>query len=312
MGSVTRLSAFALSICVAALAGCRSAGQAPDDDWIPEVARPEFPYGEGPVVLVDAAHGNWHTIDGRYRVFAQLLEKDGYRVRSAEEAVSAQLLAEADVFVIANAVQGAWVLPTRPAFTPDEVERIVDWVESGGSLLLIADHMPFPGAVEDLAAAFGVVFLNGYAMKSFAEGGTLTLTRESGLLADHAIVRGRSELEAVPSVKSFTGQAFRSVAPGLEPLMLMPEDWQVYFPAESGKKIEARTPKISARGLLQGGVLRHGTGRVAVFGEAAMFTAQTRPRNGGLEPFGLNDPEASHNAQFVLNVLHWLSGRLDG
>jgi hypothetical protein len=25
---------------------------------------------------------------------------------------------------------------------------------------------------------------------------------------------------------------------------------------------------------------------------------------------GMNDPEASQNAQFVLNVLHWLSGLL--
>ena len=49
-------------------------------------------------------------------------------------------------------------------------------------------------------------------------------------------------------------------------------------------------------------------GRVAAFGEAAMFSAQL----GGPEslPMGMNAPEAGQNAQFLLNVFHWLSGDL--
>ena len=70
-------------------------------------------------------------------------------------------------------------------------------------------------------------------------------------------------------------------------------------------------PFVPATGLLQGAVIRHGKGRVAVFGEAAMFTAQVIERNGQVVRFGMNDPAASQNAQFVLNVLHWLSGQLD-
>ena len=54
------------------------------------------------------------------------------------------------------------------------------------------------------------------------------------------------------------------------------------------------------------GFLNHGSGKVAVFGEAAMFTAQVG--RGG--PMGMNDPEAQQNSQFVLNVLHWLTGSL--
>jgi hypothetical protein len=27
--------------------------------------------------------------------------------------------------------------------------------------------------------------------------------------------------------------------------------------------------------------------------------------------FGMNSPEAAHNAQFLLNTVHWLSGLLD-
>jgi hypothetical protein len=43
-----------------------------------------------------------------------------------------------------------------------------------------------------------------------------------------------------------------------------------------------------------------------------MFTAQTQQlENGAVRRVGLNHPEAIHNAQFVLNVMHWLSGLLD-
>jgi hypothetical protein len=90
----------------------------------------------------------------------------------------------------------------------------------------------------------------------------------------------------------------------------MPDDWTVFFPQEAAK-FTSTTPTESTRGLLQGAVLRHGQGRVAVFGEAAMFTAQTQILGDTVVMrMGMNDPEASQNAQFVLNVLHWLSGLL--
>jgi hypothetical protein len=51
-----------------------------------------------------------------------------------------------------------------------------------------------------------------------------------------------------------------------------------------------------------------GEGRVAFFGEAAMFSAQLAgPEQ---HPAGMNAPGAEENFQFVLNVLHWLSGDL--
>ncbi len=284
-----------------------------DDGWDPTVANPAFALGEGPVVLVDAAHGNWHTVDGRFKAFADLLSNDGYTVRGTESSISPDSLSGVDIFVIANAVKGGeeseWVLPTPPAFAADEIQTLVNWVENGGSLLLIADHMPFPGSVSDLAKAFGIVFLNGFARKSLNEGGTLTFTTSSGTLAEHPIVRGRFPSEAIPSVKSFAGQAFR-VEVEAKPIMLMPEDWEVFLPKEAWD-FHPDTPSVPALGLVQGAVLQRGEGRVAVFGEAAMFTAQAFVNDGDFVRVGMNDPDASHNAQFVLNVAHWLSGLLD-
>ena len=46
-------------------------------------------------------------------------------------------------------------------------------------------------------------------------------------------------------------------------------------------------------------------GRAAFFGEAAMFSAQLAGADRA--PMGMNSPGAEQNAQFVLNLLHWLA-----
>jgi hypothetical protein len=64
-------------------------------------------------------------------------------------------------------------------------------------------------------------------------------------------------------------------------------------------------------GAGQAVALRHGRGRVVILGEAAAWSAQvvTRP-DGTTAKMGMNR-EGVDNAQFVLNVLHWLMGLLD-
>lgn len=49
-----------------------------------------------------------------------------------------------------------------------------------------------------------------------------------------------------------------------------------------------------------------GKGRIAVFGEAAMFTAQ----RSGSGWFGLKSPGAEQAQQFLLNIMHWFSGMI--
>ena len=50
-------------------------------------------------------------------------------------------------------------------------------------------------------------------------------------------------------------------------------------------------------------------GGVAVFGEAAIFTAQVAgPQK---TKIGFNAPDAPKNKAFVLNVVRWLSGVLE-
>ena len=70
--------------------------------------------------------------------------------------------------VIANALNEInsknWNPPYYSAFNKDEIQSIYNWVKEGGSLLLIADHIPFPKASEQLAKKFGFEFINGFAI----------------------------------------------------------------------------------------------------------------------------------------------------
>lgn len=127
-----------------------------------------------------------------------------------------------------------------------------------------------------------------------------------GTLRSDAIVRGRHAGEAVTAIRTFTGQAFRA-PPEAEPVLILPGTFISLLP-EKAWQFSADTRRQSAAGWLQGAVTRVESGRAAFFGEAAMFSAQVAgPER---RPMGMNAPGAEQNFQFVLNVLHWLSGLL--
>lgn len=290
--------------------GASDAQQVADTAFQPPLAAPAFPAGQGPVVLIDEAHHNFHTAEGRYSPFARLLRRDGYVVRPAKSSFSARELAAAKVLVIANALAAAnetnWAVPTPSAFDASEIRAVHDWVENGGSMLLIADHLPFGGAAADLAASFGVSFSNGFVLDTSITKGLIRFRRSDAALASNSITNGRNASERIDSVTTFTGQGFELTAPGV-PLFTIPAGWVLYLP-DTAWRFSSATPRKAAGGLLQGAVLRVGKGRVAVFGEAAMFSAQVA--GPARRPMGFNSPEAAQNAQFVLNVLHWLTGLL--
>lgn len=285
------------------------AQQIPDTSFVPSVSTAAFEPEHGPRVAIDEAHFNFHTADGRYAPFAQLLRRDGFVVSAGREPFSEAALADVDILVVANALNERnveeWSLPTPSAFKADEIAAVRRWVERGGALLLIADHMPFGGAAADLAAAFGLAFTNGYASRPVPTRGFFVFNRADGSLADHPIARGGAAPEAVQSVATFTGQAFS--ATDARPVFVLASDAFLLMPT-SADGISADTPRVPAGGLLQGATTRVGDGRVAAFGEAAMFSAQLAgPQRA---PMGMNSPGAEQNGQFVLNVMHWLAGLL--
>jgi hypothetical protein len=147
------------------------------------------PAPSNPTVHIDQGHNNFHKIDGdysRYLPFKTLLNNDGYNVAKFEDdattptvdegkftykginGVTTGTLDNVKILVIANPVhfsdnpEDNWVSPIESAYTPEEIEALDAWVKAGGSLMLIADHFPFPGAVDALAKRFGFAMDNGY------------------------------------------------------------------------------------------------------------------------------------------------------
>ncbi len=285
------------------------AQQVADSLFNPPIISPAYERGTGPVVFVDEAHHNFHTLDGRYRSFGDLLEKDGYRLQSFATEFTESELRKGKILVISNALHESniddWSLPNPSAFTTQEIESVRDWVHVGGSLMLIADHMPFPGAAAELAAAFGFEFNNGFARDTTRPKNDF-FRRQQGMLNANVITNGRSDPERVDFVVSFTGQAFRIPAEA-EPLMLLNSNFISLMP-DTAWAFRPWTKKIDVGGWSQGAYRKFGQGRVAVFGEAAMFSAQISGRG---RKMGMNHPVASQNWQFLLNVIHWLDGILD-
>lgn len=297
--------------------------QAADADFDARVARPAYPDG-GPTVAIDRAHNNFHTSDGRYAPFAQLLRNDGFVVADGTQPFSATTLASARVLVIANALSPQEDRPEAEAFTDAEGDAVHDWVRRGGALLLIADHAPFGSAAQRLAARFGVDMGQGWVVDAAERGfaAILTYSRTNGRLGDHPITRGRNADEAIGTITAFAGQSL-SLPEGATALMTLSPAARE---APDVEGLQAAAQAMSAGlapgaqadhsravgGRVQGLAMRVGAGRVVVLGEAAMLSAQVITREDGevVQRFGMNVP-GTDNRQFALNLVRWLAGALD-
>lgn len=285
--------------------------QVADPNFNTRVASPAFTRTH-PRVGIDESHKNFHTKDGRYKPFAALMASDGFSVAAAPR-FTATALKSVDVLVIANALGNEdWDKP-KPAFSAAECDAVSDWVRDGGALLLIADHAPFGDSAAILAQRFGVDMGRGFAADrehSDRNPTLLVFSVQNGLLGDHSIVRGRHDQERVQTILAFTGQSL-SVPEGAAVLMKLGngavevatrEELQDFA---SGKRVGK-----NVAGRAQGIAFRFGKGRVALFGEAAMFTAQISGRGARAFKMGMN-AEGNDDRQFALNVMHWLAGALD-
>lgn len=295
-------------LCALLLLGCAPvafAQQQADPEFDTSVARPAYK-DDGPRVMFDEAHHNFHTSDGRYKPFVDLLMNDGYNVIRNRQPFVKQRLSGFKILVIADALgaeedddEGA----ANSAFTDEEIAAVADWVKGGGALLLIADHAPFGGAASALASRFGVDMSKGYTFDPensvVGSPSELIFSRQNKLLANHSIAEGRNENERIKLVRSFTGQSLKGPEGSIEILKLAAS--AIDRPAYEA---ETSTP---AAGRAQAIAFKHGKGRVVVQGEAAMLSAQISGAD--KRTMGMNVP-GNDDKQYTLNLVHWLSGIL--
>jgi hypothetical protein len=271
------------------------------------IKNPAYDKGKGPIVLIDEAHNNFHTAVGTYLPFADLLRQDGYAIKRAKDKISLELLKSGDIYVIADA-QPPLNVGDPPTFSQEEIQILNGWVKDGGSLFVVTDHMPDPGAIKDLALTFGIEVKNGYVMQGPPPGrpGPMLFQKKDGSLSDHLLTKGRGPDEKVSRIATFAGSAFRC-GEGFQPILVLGEGYRSWMPKEYDK-FPPGTPNVDVSGWYQGGVMLYGKGRIAFFAEAAMFTAQVFA-NGRVKA-GMNHSLGRDNARLLLNILHWLSGLL--
>lgn len=281
------------------------AQQVPDTTFAVNLPNPTYKQGKGPAICIDSAHNNFHTLTGGYAPFARLMRKDGYKVIDQSDIVTdKKVMAECEIYLIANPIHesnlGNWQLPNPSALSEVEITVIKSWVENGGSLFLIADHMPFAGAASELATEFGFQMSNGFAFLSDNENQPDLFSRENGRLLESPV----TGLE-ISTVTSFTGSAFQYPDDAI-PVMVFSEGDYSLEP-EIAWQFEEDTKKVELDGYAQGALLAFGEGKIAMFGEAAMFTAQTMTTEQGTFSFGFNSERlAPQNISFLLNIVHWL------
>jgi S1-C subfamily serine protease len=294
---------FAIALFMNIGSGAR-AQQFADPEFDAKVDRPAFT-DRHPEVLFDEAHNNFHTADGRYKPFAELIRNDGFVVKPNKEKFASGSLKDCAILVVANA-QGAPLMRSpeaaNPAFEAAECDAVFEWVRAGGSLLLIADHHPWGASTERLATRLGVEMGKSTALdpanSETGIPGQLNFSRVNKLLGDHPILTGRDGSERIDRVLTFTGQSLKGPSGSVALLKLAPSAVDQARPAVPGRN-------GPARGRAQGLAFSLGSGKVVVLGEAGMLSAQINGRMG--IPMGMNVP-GTDNRQFGLNVMHWLAG----
>jgi hypothetical protein len=130
---------------------------------------------------------------------------------------------------------------------------------------------------------------------------------DEGTLIESIITKGRDSTESVEQIVTFTGQGFE-IPDNATPILLFDENYMNVLP-DTAWVFDEETPQYNINGWSQGAYKKYGKGKVVVFGEAAMCTAQLA--GAAKIKAGMNTEIAKENYRLLLNIIHWLDGKLD-
>lgn len=283
-----------------------NAQQTADNIIIPKIENPRFKKNKGSKIVIDQGHHNFHQINGRFKPFADLMTADGYQLDSLQNLKD---LTEDNILVISNPIHQRnvrnWRQPIHSAFSKDEIIYLKKWVKNGGKLLLIADHMPFAGAANSLAKAFGFNFCDGFAYQQKEQRNAPDIFSINNKRFLNTIISDGTLGKKIDNITTFTGSSFTIPKKAKGILKFKKGDY--CLAPEIAWRFNDNTPSTDLENKYQGAILEFGKGKIAVFGEAAMFTAQTVTNNSGTFRFGFHSEQAPNNIQFIRNLIFWLS-----
>jgi hypothetical protein len=108
-------------------------------------------------------------------------------------------------------------------------------------------------------------------------------------------------------VVTFTGQAFEVPTNAISILRF--DQRYLLLETDTAWVFDSRTRYTPINNWSQGAYMKFGKGRVVMFGEAAMFTAQLAgPSKARV---GMNSDYAEENYKLLLNIIHWLDRKFE-
>ncbi len=287
------------------------AQQLPDMEFQYNINNPAYEKGTGPRLLIDKAHSPYLQ-SGSYSPFLKLMRDDGFQTIFLETAITKQTLANAQILVVVNSYRRDFaqfpLLQPPSAYEKNEIAAIKNWVKMGGRLLLVADHAPFAGGTGGLAEVFGFTYFNGYVFKKSSlpfRHGYINYQLYNGLNQEHPIVSGDYIPDKIEQFFTFTGTAFIPPAEAMK-LLTVPDGY-VAIMTQSLRREAETAPKINVSGLSAGSTMKFGDGRIAMFAEAAAFSAQIVDK---IKTMGMNNPKGAKNPLFILATMRWLADGL--
>jgi len=166
-----------------------NAQQVIDSSFNYNVRNPAYSLNKGPIIYIDEYHNNDMSLNNKMFPLIEVLKKDGYRIKPLNDSISKLTLDKSKILIIIGALHktniGKWKLPTPSALSENEILELLNWIDEGGSLLLVADHMPFPGAISKLSYHLGVEWFNGFVIDSINWGMSTFTKRDSTLSIIH-------------------------------------------------------------------------------------------------------------------------------
>ena len=301
------------SIVLILLAACIARTEWPmsnDPAFEATVKKPTYPDSQGPTILLDGGHHNFFIQWDFIKPFADLAEADGYQTVIDDETFTPGYLEKFDIVMIITALPFDFgtrtEVTTETTFTIAEIEALHDWVRAGGSLLVFSEHAPLDQAINPLLNRFGITSSVGTVVDEEPQDTTLGLhrivfSRENGFLnEEHPIIKGRNMSEAIDSVVTFggsslTGEGYANL------LQLSPTAKNQEHPTGVGPIGMGNSQALAGSA---------GEGKIVALADSNGFTAMNfKLEDGSSLSAGMNT-ENHDWKQFVLNVLHWLSGEL--
>ncbi len=280
-----------------------------DSPFNASVSNPKYKQQKGPHILIDAGHHNFIVEMGLIKPFVDLSTNDGYRPKIDSGVFTPAYLANYQMVLITPAMPFKFgskkEVTTEITFTPNELAALKDWVNKGGSLIMLSEHAPIDKSMTPLFNTFGIQLSIGAVVDSvnydtriqFPNAETLLLfNSNNGLLHNnHPIIKGNNKSEWVQNIETYTGCA------------LTGEGYTNIFklsPSAKFRKWSGSQPSGGGNSQCLAGSF--GKGKLVALGDCNGFTAMYVNSGGKKFSAGMQVEQYDWR-QFVLNTLHWLS-----